>query len=173
MSDLAVEAGRRLELLAEISPEAAWNAFQVGTLSLLHDLRERARAARAEKGAVPEDLADELLDRVRAFGDRGGIHPDLVEQTLDGIQAALYRHITAPARWGSWPALQGATQEAADAVAVVVAGIADEMIEIRDEYELSTHDEDAPETITSMNRVIDYMQMMVAAVQVAGPSPTG
>ena len=174
MTGLNAEAGRRLELLSWMSPEVGWNAFQVATLSLLHDLRERARALVArEDGSLPEEVADELLDQVRELGARGGVHPGLVEQTVDGIQAALYRHIGAPARWGSWAALQEAMQEAADSVAVIVTGIADEMSEIRDEYERTAEDEDAPETITSMNRVIDHMRMIVAAVQATGEPAQG
>lgn len=44
------------------------------------------------------------------------------------------------------------------------------MVEIRDEYERTTTDEDAVETVRSMNRLIDMMQVAVMSVQAASAS---
>lgn len=161
----------RLDGLAD-RPELRWNAFQYGTLVLLYEFRERARKAAVMgsslTGLGPEETVDELLDQIRAVGAQANVEPELVEMALEDVQRALYRHITVPGRWGSWAALQSAVQEAAETVAVTVASIADEMVEIRDEYRHTTSDTDADETVASMNRLIDMMRVAVVSVQAAG-----
>lgn len=153
-------------------PELRWNAFQYATLLLLYELREKASKAALTGSSVsrlgPEDTADELLDEISAVGAQANVEPELIGMALDDVQRALYRHITVPGRWGSWAALRCAAQEAADQVAQTVAAVADEMVEARDEYQRTTTDEDAADTVASMNRIVDMMRMAVAAVRCAG-----
>lgn len=155
-------------------PDLRWTAFQYATLLLLHELREKARRAATPgtmvTGPGPEDTADELLDEISLAGAHAQVDPGLVAMVVDAVQAALYRNITVPGRWGSWTALQCAAQGAAEEVAAIVAEVADEMVEMRDNYQRTTSDEDADETVASMNRLIGMMRMAVMSVQSAGAS---
>jgi hypothetical protein len=152
-------------------PELRWHAFQYAVLLLLLEARENARVAQyrgAAKNALgPEASADELLDQIRLAGARIEVDPrGLVAVVLDEVQRALHEYIAVPARWGSWAALQGAVQQAAEGVAVEVAAIVEDMVGARDSYRRTTKDEDAADTVLSMNRVIDMMRLAVAAVHV-------
>lgn len=149
-------------------PELRWHVFEYATLLLLLEARENARIAQrggaAENALGPEASADELLDQIRLVGARIEVDPPgLVGMALDEVQSALYEHIAVPARWGSWAALQGAVQQAAEAVAVEIDAIVEDLGRARDS---TTQDEDAADTVASMNRVIDMMRLAVTAVHV-------
>ena len=158
---------------ADKQPEVAWTGFMVVTLDLLHALREKARsmskmlAPTSDDG--PEQAADALLDHLYKMAGQATFEPGLAEVTIDGIQMALYRNITVPGRWGSWTALQAAMQEAAEEVALTVASIADEYVEILANLEALKNPDEADRTsIAPMRNVIAILRALVEQVRQAG-----
>ena len=120
-------------------------------------------------GKGPEQAADALLDHLYKMAGQATFEPGLAEVTIDGIQMALYRNITVPARWGSWTALQAAMQEAADEVAITVASIASEYEEILANLEALKNPDEAERTsIAPMRNVIAILRALVEQVRQVG-----
>jgi hypothetical protein len=167
-----------LTRFADKQPELGWTAFMVGTLLLLYELREKARAmcssATPSEGEGPEQAAAALLDALRKMADQAAFEPGLAEVTIDGVQMALYWNITAPARWGSWAAVQAAMREAADEIAVTVSAIADEFEEILADLEALRNPDDAERTSRpAIRNVIAMMRVLVEQVRYAGAPAQG
>jgi hypothetical protein len=163
---------------ADTEPETAWTAFLVATLAMVHDLREKARSMRSVTSPAhqedPGKAADALLDGLYSMANQGSFELGLAEMTIDGIQAALYRNTTLPARWSSWAALQAAMQQAGDEIAFTVTGIADEMAENLADFEATgATDDEALRVMKAMNNVIGFMRVLVEHVRHGGVTARG
>lgn len=158
-------------------PETAWSSFQVASLCALHELRETARLARDGSPETvnlsPSAAASGVVADLRALGGKLPFDQRLVETTVGAIEGAFSRHLSNHAGPDSWVAVQCAAQEAADRVALTVAGIADELAE--DLIEMEKEDLSDPvdlRCVQAMKNVIAFMRHLLAAVSQSSEIPT-